>query len=133
VNNAAVFHLLDSGEAPSEVWRKTLDVNLTGAYLVMWAVKDSMIARRFGRIVNLSSIGGLRPRPRSIAYSCRLAGSRLVPSEAGVLPSSSLLQDRSVNHPCLPASELEAVHTGCPIFLHRSRQSFSSICTGTGK
>jgi len=33
-----------------------------------------MIARRFGRIVNLSSIGGLRPRPRSIAYSVSKAG-----------------------------------------------------------
>ena len=69
VNNAAVFHLLTSGEVPPEVWQQTLDVNLTGAYLVTWAVKDSMISRGFGRIVNLSSIGALRARPRSIAYS----------------------------------------------------------------
>lgn len=74
VNNAAVFHLLTSGEAPREVWQQTLDVNLTGAYLVTWAVKDSMIARQFGRVVNLSSISGLRPRPRSIAYSVSKAG-----------------------------------------------------------
>ena len=74
VNNAAVFHLLTSGEVPREVWQQTLDVNLTGAYLLMWAVKESMIARRFGRIVNVSSIGGLRPRPRSIAYSVSKAG-----------------------------------------------------------
>jgi 3-oxoacyl-[acyl-carrier protein] reductase len=74
VNNAAVFHLLSSGDAPRDVWQQTLDVNLTGAYLVTWSVKDSMIARRFGRIVNISSIGGLRPRPRSIAYSVSKAG-----------------------------------------------------------
>lgn len=74
VNNAAVFHLLDAGDLPAEVWQQTLDVNLTGAYYATWAVKESMIARRFGRIVNISSIGGLRARPRSIAYSVSKAG-----------------------------------------------------------
>ena len=74
VNNAAVFHLVASGEVTPEDWQQTMDVNLTGAYQVTWAVKDSMIARRFGRIVNLSSIGGLRARPRSIAYSVSKAG-----------------------------------------------------------
>jgi 3-oxoacyl-[acyl-carrier protein] reductase len=74
VNNAAVFHLLPPGEMTPEVWRQTLDVNLTGAYQVTWAVKDSMLARRYGRIVNLSSISALRARPRSIAYSVSKAG-----------------------------------------------------------
>ena len=74
VNNAAVFALLAPGEVTPELWQQTLDVNLTGAYLVTWAVKDSMISRRFGRIVNLSSIGALRARPRSIAYSVAKAG-----------------------------------------------------------
>ena len=74
VNNAAVFHLLAAGEVTPEDWQQTLGVNLTGAYLVTWAVKDSMITRGYGRIVNLSSIGGLRARPRSIAYSVSKAG-----------------------------------------------------------
>ena len=74
VNNAAVFHLLAPGEVDPETWQQTLDVNLTGAYRVTWAVKDSMIARRFGRIVNLSSISALRARPRSIAYAVSKAG-----------------------------------------------------------
>ncbi len=74
VNNAAVFHLLGPGEMTHEIWQQTLDVNLTGAYLATWAVKDSMIARRFGRIVNISSLSGLRPRPRSIAYAVSKAG-----------------------------------------------------------
>jgi 3-oxoacyl-[acyl-carrier protein] reductase len=74
VNNAGVFHLLAPGEVPREVWEQTLDINLTGTYLVTWAVKETMIERRFGRIVNLSSIAGLRPRPRSIAYAVSKAG-----------------------------------------------------------
>ncbi len=74
VNNAAVFHLLAPGEVDEQVWRQTLDVNLTGAYRMTWAVKDSMIARRFGRIVNVSSIAALRARPLSIAYAVSKAG-----------------------------------------------------------
>jgi 3-oxoacyl-[acyl-carrier protein] reductase len=74
VNNAGVFHLLSHDETTLEVWRKTLDVNLTGAYLVTWAVKQSMIERGFGRIVNIASIAGLRARPMSIAYAASKAG-----------------------------------------------------------
>lgn len=74
VNNAGVFHFLSHEETSLEVWRKTLDVNLTGAYLVTWAVKAGMIERGFGRIVNIASIAGLRPRPMSIAYAASKAG-----------------------------------------------------------
>jgi 3-oxoacyl-[acyl-carrier protein] reductase len=75
VNNAGVFHVLAPGEVPREVWQQTLDINLTGSYLVTWAVKDKMIERRFGRIVNVSLIAGLRSRPRSIAYAVSKARS----------------------------------------------------------
>ena len=74
VNNAGVFHYVSHEETTLEVWRQTLDVNLTGAYLVTWAVKQSMIERRFGRIVNIASIAGLRARPMSIAYAASKAG-----------------------------------------------------------
>jgi len=74
VNNAGVFHFLPHDETSLEIWRKALDVNLTGAYLVTWAVKPSMIERGFGRIVNIASIAGLRPRPMSIAYAASKAG-----------------------------------------------------------
>lgn len=74
VNNAGVFDYAPHTETTLEIWRRTLDVNLTGAYLVTWAVKDSMIARGYGRIVNMSSISALAPRPMSIAYAASKAG-----------------------------------------------------------
>lgn len=74
VNNAGVFHMRSHEETSYELWQKTIDVNLTGAYLVTWAVKSGMIERRRGRIVNISSIAGLRPRPMSIAYAASKAG-----------------------------------------------------------
>ncbi len=74
VNNAAVFDMASHEETTLKVWRQTLDINLTGTYLVTWAVKDSMIKRRWGRIVNISSIAALRARPMAIAYSVSKAG-----------------------------------------------------------
>ncbi len=69
VNNAGVFDFVSHDDTPLELWQRTLDVNVTGCYLVTWAVKPGMIERRFGRIVNVASIAALRPRPMSIAYA----------------------------------------------------------------
>lgn len=74
VNNAGVFDYVSHAETTLEIWQRTLDNNLTSAFLVTWAVKDGMLARGFGRIVNMSSISGLRPRPNSIAYAASKAG-----------------------------------------------------------
>ncbi len=74
VNNAGIFEFLSHEETTPELWQRTLDCNLTSAYLVTWAVKSGMIERGFGRIVNVASIAGLRARPMSIAYSVSKAG-----------------------------------------------------------
>lgn len=74
VNNAGVFDYVSHTQTTPELWRRTLEVNLTGAYHVTWAVKPEMIRRRWGRIVNISSISALRPRPMAIAYATSKAG-----------------------------------------------------------
>ncbi|MEZ6061939.1 MAG: SDR family NAD(P)-dependent oxidoreductase [Planctomycetaceae bacterium] len=74
VNNAGVFEFTTHDRASFETWKTMLDINLTGCYLTTWAVKDEMIERGFGRIVNVSSIAGLVARPMSIAYSVSKAG-----------------------------------------------------------
>jgi NAD(P)-dependent dehydrogenase (short-subunit alcohol dehydrogenase family) len=52
------------------VAQRTMDVNLHGPFLCTWAVKDSMVARGYGRIVNISSIAATsQPRPTSIDYA----------------------------------------------------------------
>lgn len=74
VNNAGVFDYVSYSDTTPELWRRTLEINLTGAYLVTWAVLRDMVSRRFGRIVNIASIAALRPRPMSIAYAVSKAG-----------------------------------------------------------
>lgn len=70
----AISTICDHDELDLARWRRMVDVNLTGTYLVVFAVKDEMIARGFGRIVTLSSIAALAPRKLQIAYSSAKAG-----------------------------------------------------------
>ncbi len=51
-----------------ELWRRTLDINLTGTYLCMRAVLPEMIDRRRGRILNIASIAGRVGFPYTAAY-----------------------------------------------------------------
>jgi len=74
INNAGVFHFVTHDETDLAIWNQTLACNLTGVFLVTWAVKQRMIERGFGRIVNMSSISALRARPNSIAYAASKAG-----------------------------------------------------------
>ena len=74
VNNAGIFDYGDHHETTVQLWHRTIAVNLTSAFLVSWAVKDGMIQRGYGRIVNVASIAALRPRPNSIAYAASKAG-----------------------------------------------------------
>src|SRR5436305_239133 len=74
VHNGAISTVCDHTQLSYDVWRETIDVNLNGTYLVVFAVKDEMIRRRFGRIVTLSSVAALRPRQRQIHYAAAKAG-----------------------------------------------------------
>lgn len=74
VNNSGTFIYQTHEELDLSAWQQMLDVNLTGTFLVTWRVKPSMLKRQFGRIVNLSSLSGLQPRPKSIAYAVSKAG-----------------------------------------------------------
>ena len=57
VNNARLDPYLQSKDASDGEWfNALLNVNLTGAYLCCQAVKAGMKERRWGRIVNMSSV-----------------------------------------------------------------------------
>ncbi len=58
INNAGMTWGAPSLEYPLEQWRRVLDVNLTGAWLMSQAAAPLMIERGGGRIVNVSSIMG---------------------------------------------------------------------------
>jgi len=54
--------------APEE-WSRVIDVDLNAAFHVNQAIVRAMIARGYGRIVNIASIMGVRGQPESVPYS----------------------------------------------------------------
>src|SRR5438132_4615585 len=74
VHSGAISNIQDHSTLSLDLWRETIEVNLTGTYLAVFAVKDEMIRRRFGRIVTLSSVAALRPRKMQIHYAAAKAG-----------------------------------------------------------
>ena len=58
VNNAGVLKLVPLVDMPDEVRDRVIDVNIKGTFVVTKAVLPSMMKRKYGRIVNLSSVTG---------------------------------------------------------------------------
>jgi len=59
VNNAAVVYIEPLIDTSLDHWRRTLDVNLTGAFLMTKAAMPGMVRRNEGRVINVSSSAGL--------------------------------------------------------------------------
>jgi NAD(P)-dependent dehydrogenase (short-subunit alcohol dehydrogenase family) len=77
VNNAAAPQGLDRDvidEIPVEVFDEVIRINLRGAWLMCRAAIPAMRQRRWGRIINVSSMAGVIAAPRSTPYSASKAG-----------------------------------------------------------
>lgn len=74
VNNAGVTRDGLIARMPDDDWRAVLDTNLSGAFYTCRAVARSMMRRRSGSIVNVSSIVGLHGNPGQTNYSASKAG-----------------------------------------------------------
>jgi 3-oxoacyl-[acyl-carrier protein] reductase len=71
VNNAAYPRGNDRvpvADLDEIVWRRVLEIKLTGAFLLSKQVVPIMSAQRWGRIINLSSIAGKRGGANTAAY-----------------------------------------------------------------
>ncbi len=71
VNCAAVVSTEDPLEISVEKWEEVFRVNLLGSYFCCKYAIPHMRGRRYGKIVNVSSIAGrLYSRTASVAYTC---------------------------------------------------------------
>ncbi len=73
VHSAGISIVEHATDVTWETWRKTMDVNLDGTFNMVYAVKDEMIEREFGRMVLISSIAALRERENQVHYSASKA------------------------------------------------------------
>ncbi len=61
-------------ELDPAVWRRVIDVNLIAPYLVCRHVVPHMLAKGYGRIVNIASVAGKEGNPNASHYSASKAG-----------------------------------------------------------
>ena len=74
VNNAGIARDGLLMTAKEEDFTQTLDTNLKGAYFCTRAAAKVMLRQKYGRIVCLSSVVGLRGNPGQTAYAASKAG-----------------------------------------------------------
>lgn len=68
VNNAGHACFKPVWELTLDEWKYSMDVNVTSAFMFCQAVIPHMMQRRFGRIINISSITRLKALPEQGAY-----------------------------------------------------------------
>jgi gluconate 5-dehydrogenase len=76
INNAGIQIRGPLEEFRSDDWRRLIDINLTGAFLVARAVVQGMIKRRAGKIINICSIQSELARPTIAPYTASKGGVR---------------------------------------------------------
>ncbi|MFN7994432.1 MAG: glucose 1-dehydrogenase [Bryobacteraceae bacterium] len=70
VNNAGVTWGAPCEDMPFDKWQSVIEVNLTGAFMFTQACGREMIKRKYGRIINVASIAGLKAAmPQGIHYA----------------------------------------------------------------
>ena len=70
----AISSVATHRELSIDQWLEMIDVNLNGAFRIVWAVKDEMLERGTGSMVMISSIAALRAREKQIHYASAKAG-----------------------------------------------------------
>jgi 3-hydroxybutyrate dehydrogenase len=68
VNNAGIQHVSPIHEFPTDTWDLIIRLMLTSPFRLVRRVLPHMYAQRWGRVVNVSSVHGLRASPFKAAY-----------------------------------------------------------------
>lgn len=90
VNNAGILSTKPFLEETEEDWKTMIDVNLNGVFLCCKAVIPLMIKNKFGRIVNISSLSGIKSSIYSSTAYCA--------SKAGIIGFSRCLASQTAKY-----------------------------------
>lgn len=74
VNNAGISLIVPAEETSERDWRRVMDVNLLGPFLLCREIGKLMLAQRSGSIVNVASIAGLLGIADRCAYNASKHG-----------------------------------------------------------
>lgn len=124
VNNAGVSLIKPFLDTSYEEWRRVMDVDLTGVFNVTRAVTPSMVSRKSGAVVNISSVWGVHGASCEVAYSAAKAGvigftkalaKELGPSGITVNAVAPGVIDSPMNSDHLTAEELSVLSEDTPL------------------
>jgi 3-oxoacyl-[acyl-carrier protein] reductase len=74
VNNAGVRADGLTPQTDDEAWSKVIDTNLSGAFRLIRRALSPMMRARFGRVINIASVVGIRGNPGQVNYAASKAG-----------------------------------------------------------
>ena len=74
VNNAGVISLYSLSDLTEKAWDEVLDVCLKGSFFCCKYAIPYMVSRKYGKIVNISSVAGLRGLGLSVHYAAAKHG-----------------------------------------------------------
>ena len=74
VNNAGFSNDMLMVWMKQEDWTKVIDINLNGFFYVTRSLLQDMIVNKFGRIINVVSLSGIKGLPGQTNYSAAKAG-----------------------------------------------------------
>ncbi|MCM1165602.1 MAG: 3-oxoacyl-ACP reductase FabG [Lachnospiraceae bacterium] len=124
VNNAGIALIKPFLETTEEDWRRMIDVDLTGVFNVTRAVVPSMVSRKSGAVVNVSSMWGVCGASCEVAYSAAKAGvigfTKALAKELGlsgitVNAVAPGVIESPMNSACLSAEELAELAAETPL------------------
>ncbi len=74
VNNAGITRDGLMARMKESDWDEVMDTNLKGAFLCAKAAAKTMMKKKWGRIINISSVSGVAGNPGQVNYSAAKAG-----------------------------------------------------------
>ena len=74
INNAGISQSKDFLDITDEDWNQMININLRGAFICSQEVIPSMLNRNWGRIINITSIGGQWGGINQVHYASSKAG-----------------------------------------------------------
>ncbi len=74
VNNAGITRDRSLAKMSDDEWQSVIDINLSGAFYLIRALAPRMKQQGYGRIVNITSINGLRGKFGQANYTAAKAG-----------------------------------------------------------
>jgi 3-oxoacyl-[acyl-carrier protein] reductase len=111
VNNAGVASTTPLAELPLERWESTIAVNVTSALLMTQRAVPLMKLRGRGRVVNISSISGVRASAGRIAYGTSKAAIIGLTRQLAIELAADNITVNSVAPGPVDTATARAVHT----------------------